>query len=385
VRIALRPSGGRGEYELAGRQGEVSVDDLLEKDLVFELTPELSIDGHSSAQRVQGKPRIRLEPGGYSHAWAVLAAILLLPKPRRELALTDDGPDFLYDGGYAITDINVDVADIHNDSAGLRPTRLWLKSKIDFPRSVDVTPRLAQVQALWDAAKEQESKAAELVRDHEQAVVDGGHRAIQSAAAALRKELKTTRDLIGKLGAELGLETQEATITTATASVPSDAAQDDVDPAAAARRAVARWRKAVIRSAKGRAFSRKVRQIYSYRCAVSGDVFPKLPHTASAGVDGAHILPWARYELNSPRNGICLNKLCHWAFDAGVIRLDGDSQGRYFVSVPDRIRAEGLPMEMSLDYFDALEGEIPHERLPADEADWPSPLYLERLNSEVFS
>lgn len=385
MRIALRPSGGRGEYELAGGQGEVSVDDLLEKDLVFELTPEISIDGHSSAQRVQGKPRIRLDSEKYSHAYSVLAGVLLLPKPRRELRLTSDGPDFLFDGGYSITDIDIDVANIQDRFAGLRPTRLWLGSNVDLARSVDFTSRLAQVQALWDTARDQESKPALLVREHEQAVIDGDHRGIQKAAAALRKELETTRDLIGKLGAELGLETQEATITTATASVPSDTAKDDVDPADAARRTVARWRKAVVRSAKGRAFSRKVRQIYSYRCAVSGELFPKLPHTASAGVDGAHILPWARYELNSPRNGICLNKLCHWAFDAGIIRIDGDSQGRYFVSVPDRIRAEGLPMEMSLDYFDAIEGEIPRERLPADEAEWPSPLYLDRLNSEVFS
>lgn len=324
-------------------------------------------------------------PGGYSHIYRVLAAVLLLPKPRRELALTDGGPDFLYDQGYAITDINVDVADIHDHSAELRPTRLWLGSKIDLPRSVDVTIRLAQVQALWGTARAQESKLAQLIRSHEQAVVEGEHRAIQSAANALRRQLGTSGDLLGKLGAELGLETQEATITTATASVPGDAPQDDVDPADAARRTVARWRKAVVRSARGRAFSRKIREIYSYRCAVSGDVFPKLPHTASAGVDGAHILPWARYDLNSPRNGICLNKLCHWAFDAGVIRIDGDSEGRYLVSVPDQVRTEGLPVEMSLDYFDALEGEIPKDRLPADEAEWPSPLYLEQLNSEIFS
>lgn len=44
MRIALRTSGGRGEYELAGRQGPVGVANLFDLDLRFELTPEIRHD-----------------------------------------------------------------------------------------------------------------------------------------------------------------------------------------------------------------------------------------------------------------------------------------------------------------------------------------------------
>ena len=386
MRIALRPSGGRGEYELAGRQGDVSVDDVLDRDMVFELTPEISIDGHSAAHRVQGKPRIRLEdPNLYSHACYVLAGVLLMPQPKRKLRETSTDVDFLYDGGYSMTDIDVDVAGIQDDFVGLRPTRLWLGNSIELARSIDIPHRLSQVQTLWDAARSRDSSLAEMVRNHEDAVANGDHRGIKVASAALQAELGTHRDVLDRLVARLGLEAEESAVSSITNSVPIEVVENDIDPADAARRAVARWRRSVVRTSQGRAFSQRVRTIYSYRCAVSGDVFPKLPHTASAGVDGAHILPWARYELNSPRNGICLNKLCHWAFDAAVIRIDGDAAGRYSISIPERVREEGLPMGMSLDYFTGLEGEIPRERLPADEAQWPSPLYLERLNSELFA
>ena len=385
LKIALRPSGGRGEYELTGRQGDVSVDDVLGRSMVFELSPDLVVDGHSAVQRAQGKPRIRLDDSNrHNHAYSVLAGVLLLPQPKRKLRETSSGPNFLYPGGYSITDIDVDLVDLQDDYIALRPTRLWLGNAGGLARSVDATHRLAQIQALWDAAREEESKLAELVRSHEAAVVEGDHGLIKASAAALRNELGTQGDVLDQLAVHLGLEAPETAISLAPESVPVEIAEDDLDPADAARKTAAQWRRTVARSAQGRAFSQKVRTIYAYRCAVSGDAFPKLPHTASAGVDGAHILPWARYELNSPRNGICLNKLCHWAFDAAVIRIDGDSAGKYFVSVPDRVREEGLPMGMSLDYFISLEGEIPPERLPSDESEWPSPRYLEHLNSEVF-
>jgi hypothetical protein len=385
MRIALRTSGGRGEYELAGHQGDLSVDDLLGRDMLFEYTPRVVIDGHSSAQRVQGKPRIRLENAReFSHAYAIAAAVLLLPQPKRELSRTSSGSDFIYDNQYSITDIDVDVANLQDDFVSLRPTALWMRNTGDLVRSVDVAHRFSQVQALWDSAQEKDSKLAALVRLHERAVVDGIHGDIKAVARAIRKELDTGGDVLNAISAHFEIAAQEPAISTTTNAVPDDPALDDIDPNDAARRAVARWRQSVVRNAAGRAFSQKVRAAYSYRCALSGDVLPKLPHTASPGVDGAHILPWARYELNSLRNGICLNKLCHWAFDAGIIRIDSGADNNYFVSIPDRVRDEGLPMGMSLDYFISLEGKISGDRFPASEGERPSALYLDQLNAEMF-
>lgn len=385
MRIALRTSGGRGEYELAGRQGAIRVDDLLEHNLVFELTPEIRIDGHGAAQRVQGKPRIRLEdPRSYSHAYNFLAASLLLPQPKRALKETATGPDFIRDGQYAVTDIDVDVAGVGGTEVGLRPTTLWLRNASNLARSVDVPFRMAHVQALWGAARDNDSPIAAFVRAHEMAVLGGDHLEIQAAAAAIRAALGSTSDVLDELTARLGMDGDDTAISSTTEEVSIERVEDEADPEDAARRAVAQWRKGVIRSAQGRAFSQRVRAAYGDRCALSGDTLPKLAYTASAGVDGAHILPWARYELNTVSNGICLNKLCHWAFDAGVIRIDFDAPAdKYRVSIPDRVRDEGPGLGMSLDYFASLEGSIPADRLPANPTQRPSPKYLERLNAEV--
>jgi hypothetical protein len=386
LRIALRTSGGRGEYELAGHQGAVRVDDLLEHNLVFELTPEIKIDGHAAAHRVQGKPRIRLEdPSSYSHAYSFLAASLLLPQPKRALKETATESDFIRDGQYAISDIDVDVAGLADAAVDLRPTTLWLRNASNLARSVDVPFRMALVQSIWDTARDQDSAIAVLVRAHETAVLEGGHREIKAAATGIQEAFEETGDVLGELTARLGMEDGDTAISTATEKVSAEGIEDEVDPADAARRAVAQWRKGVIRSAQGRAFSQRVRVAYGNRCALSGDTLPKLGHTASAGVDGAHILPWARYELNTVSNGICLNKLCHWAFDAGVIRIDFDSSiDGYRVSIPERVRDEAPNRGMSLDYFASLEGSIPTERLPADPSQRPSANYLERLNAELY-
>jgi putative restriction endonuclease len=36
-------------------------------------------------------------------------------------------------------------------------------------------------------------------------------------------------------------------------------------------------------------------------------------------VDAAHIIPWSRSKNDDIRNGIALCKLCHWAFDEGMM------------------------------------------------------------------
>jgi hypothetical protein len=360
--------------------------DLLDHALFFELTPALRIAGHSLVRHAQGKPRIRLDnPREFGHAYRVLSSVLLLPQPRRALRDTTEDWDFLYDDKYAITDIDVDVAEVDDAVAVLRPTRLWLGNSSGLTRSVDFPLRMSQIQSVWNAAQDQEGPLAGLVREHEQAVLSGNHQKILRAAAVIRRELGDAGDRLDTLITRLGSASPELALSAPSENVPLEGINDEVEPEDAARRAIAQWRRSVVRSAQGRMFSQRVRAAYQDRCALSGNYLPKLPGTTSAGVDGAHILPWARYELNSVSNGICLNKLCHWAFDAGVIRIDFDhARGAYQMSIPSRVRNEGLPVKMSLDYFTALEGPIPVEQLPRDASERPSPKYLERLNMEVF-
>ena len=86
MKIALRTSGGRGEYELAGRHGSINHTDLYSRAINYELAPEIIVEAHAKANVRDGKPRIRLDdPRRDLHAQLLLADVLLLPTPIREL------------------------------------------------------------------------------------------------------------------------------------------------------------------------------------------------------------------------------------------------------------------------------------------------------------
>lgn len=386
MRIALRTSGGRGEYELAGRQATVANSDLFGLNLQFQLAPDLIIDGRSAADMTQGKPRIRLEDArADQHAYRVFAGVLLLPPPRRELRLTTDGEDFVRDKQYAISDIDVDVVSRSTSQVCLRPTRLYLRNASGLIRSVQVAERMALIHAIWEAARTEAGTLADLVRAHELAAHAGDHADIGRAGTALREYFATDGDILPELAtrfdaatAVVGLQPDD--------SVPDEGFEDETDPDDARRREITKWRKQAARTAAGRKFALNVRALYSDRCAISGVRLPKLDATPSAGVDAAHILPWAKYDLNSVTNGICLNKLCHWGFDAGVIRLDFDEAAdRYLISIPGPVAQQAADAGAELGYFEQFVGPIPEERLPSDRALRPSPQYVARLNEEMYA
>lgn len=163
MRIALlRTSGGRGEYELAGKQGEVSASDLFEKDHFYELTPQIIIPGRARVRinRNQGKPRIRLdEQRSTTHLYRLLAAALLLPKPKTRIrgntwAILDGARGIL---GYAI---KVDVAALKQESVILPPTDLLLENADQLSGRVDVAERMARVARLWEHAENLDSVLA---------------------------------------------------------------------------------------------------------------------------------------------------------------------------------------------------------------------------------
>src|SRR5262249_2533636 len=140
------------------------------------------------------------------------------------------------------------------------------------------------------------------------------------------------------------------------------------------------------RGQAGKRFSRAVKRAYDFRCIFSGDRLPKTSATLSAGVEAAHILPWARHQLNVVTNGLCLSKICHWAFDSGVLRLDyAERNNQYIISVPQSLRTIALQERLDLQYFLNLTGPIPRERLPQNPQHWPSPQLLKQLNERMFT
>jgi putative restriction endonuclease len=70
-------------------------------------------------------------------------------------------------------------------------------------------------------------------------------------------------------------------------------------------------------AARDQGFRRIVVKAYDHRCALCGvRIITSEQHTV---VDAAHIIPWCRSQNDDIRNGMALCKLCHWAFDEGMM------------------------------------------------------------------
>lgn len=152
----------------------------------------------------------------------------------------------------------------------------------------------------------------------------------------------------------------------------------------AARNRIKVWRQIALRGAAGAKFSLQVREAYNHTCVLTGMRLPKTPVTGSSGVDAAHILPWAEYGLNGINNGLCLSKLCHWAFDAGILRLSFDApSSAYNVQISTAaLEAESAGL-LKLDGLKNIQGVISTSLLPKDMANWPSPSFLRVYNEAL--
>jgi len=108
-------------------------------------------------------------------------------------------------------------------------------------------------------------------------------------------------------------------------------------------------------------FRERVLAAYGHRCALSGLPEPRL-------IDAAHIVPDDE-ELGQPdvRNGICMSKIHHAAFDAGLIGIDPD----FVVHVSERLLAihDGPLLEQSLKALDGQKVRVPTDALAVPDRD----------------
>ncbi len=383
MRIALRPSGGRGDYELAGTYNAIHASDLFERRQLFQISPSLSIDGKAAAHRLAGKPRIR--PDGGRHAYVFIAALLLLPKPRRELSATPDTLPQIKASEYTIGGIDVDVLSQSPATVTFAPTAIWVRSRGGFLK-IDFAERMAMVTALWGVANETSMPIAALVKAHWKSAESGDHDQIVRSAASIQKHFGVDGDVLPLLLREAGLTEAFDAAITGLPKLPQEFESEDEEtlPEESRRLRVRKWRKQADRGPGAREFSLRVREAYDFRCFFSGERFPKLSVLDSAGVDGAHILPWSVHQLNAVSNGLCLCKQCHWGFDNGLLHLDFDrTANAYLLSIPKDVEAAALGEKFDLKHFQAKTGKIDSSRLPKNPALWPSPKYLEELNRGV--
>jgi hypothetical protein len=390
MRVALRTSGGRGEYELAGRQGNIVASELYGKNLFYELTPEIVMPGRAAAVHVQGKPRIRLaDMVTTTHLYRLIAAVLLLPKPKREFKETG-GEELIKRECYSITAIKIDIGKVEKDSVLIRPTDLLLENYDNKKDKVEFALRMARIIRLWKKAEEdgEKSPLSQLFLFHKKAVLakNPNHKEIEGYADLIAKHLNIDMDVLPSVEKYYGLQDISKETPPDIPLEETFREDDDTTQEEARIERIKQWRQIAVRGAEGARFRKRITEIYDYRCIVSGERMPRLECTETAGVDAAHILPWSTYNINSMRNGLCLSKLCHWAFDEGVIQLKYDmTENVYLVEVPKVVRDAAKKSLFDLDYFNSLEGVIKESRLPRNRKFRPDPKYLDELDAYLMS
>lgn len=386
MRIALRTSGGRGEYELAGTHGDVGLADVLDKEIVLQLFPGQSLDTGNIVRRVSGKTRIRLRDTRQDrHIYLVLADILLMPKPKRELAATPAGKLQLTENNYSVASIQFDVVSNNANMLVIQPSDLVLENSGHDLARIDVLERTRILLDVWaSAAGRLDTLGIELVK-HRDTVRSGNLPKIFEASKAIRNQFGIEDPLREALRVFSLLDQYTYWLGVHRNNVEESLAEENTTPIIEAKRQrINQWRLQASRGAAGQRFSREVKTAYNNTCLLTGYFLPKLDTFVSAGVDSAHILPWAGYGINTVQNGICLSKLCHWAFDNGVIRLTYDrTKGIYNVRVTDSAMEFERNKDIDLQFFRGITGDIPVDRLPSDRANWPSPDFLEAYNDSM--
>jgi hypothetical protein len=386
MNIALRPSRGRGEYELAGTQGDIAVHNLFNLRIFLETVPGVAIDTISACKLSDGKPRIRLAHAARNaHPSALIAASMLLPKPRRAKTKAR-APTLIEWDGFVVQTVRVDVVQVDKARVVLRPVTIKLENASNGRADIDYSERMARVVRVWTAAATGASSVDQAVRDH--AVAFGSSTSTQPQILAAvpgvyRALANPTGDLLPILESHYSLGGAAASIGAMSAEITDVDYEESVltSPLEARITRVRQWRKAAVRGPAASQFRRDVRSAYDDRCLISGLRLPKTDTNTRAGVDAAHILPWSRYDLDRTENGICLSKQCHWAFDEGILRLTYDDLTKdYVVFIPNDFKAAASRAAFDIASLSIFEGPVPKSRLPKDPRRWPAKTYLDELN-----
>jgi hypothetical protein len=391
MRIALRTSGGRGEYEVAGSHSDIKASDVFDYKICFEILPGHKIITANYIRHMQGKPRVRLQERRegdpiFKHAYQILSDALLLPKPKREIGTTPGGKLQLVDNNFSITSIQFDIIKKENFELLVNPTNIIIANSDDMTARIDIIERMRIILNTWSHSHGLFDQLSILICKHKEAFISGDEARIANAAHELRQYIGENDDPLHQILEKISLiNNYTYWMGLHTTDVDEFIKDEDLtDLKEAARNRLRQWRLQARRNAEAVTFSSHVKNVYNNTCLFTGYYLPKLPTLGSSGVDSAHILPWAEYELNSVTNGICLSKLCHWAFDMGLLQLDFDERkAQYILSIPEIYLEAERKKQIDLSPFKSISGYIPKSRLPKNQQEWPNPSYLKEYNINV--
>lgn len=393
MRISRRTSGGRGEYEISGETVPEGLHaaDLVGDRLIFDFGQGWIINTDTHLVSQGGKHRIRRLHSGqqYIQVQRQLAAALLMPHPVREDINLAAGLPILRANRYAIEQIELSSVDIQANTARLIVKDVELRNMSHHAEVLDFANRVAILRQTWTSAQQLPEPIRLLLNQHQQAVLAGGPimSSVEAIVSSLQTQVTESAEDLGLLYRSADsdvLEDLQRVLTLAVEPPAQPTPIDQIDPeeTQVRRRVKKEWKRwANSRGAASATFRQQVRAAYNSTCIVCGLHLPPTAVNALPGVDAAHILPWADFDLDVVSNGLCLCKLHHWAFDEGLIVIRED-HGAYRVEIPadvsSAIGAENP--NFSLAQLAQFTGPIPAERLPASPGLRPRPHYLQLLD-----
>ena len=379
MHIGFRTSGGgRGEFELVGRHGNIAAADLVGWSLQWDIPGigecETGIwmnPGHS------GKPRLRSKiPNERPQVGLQMAAILLLPRPVRERSSLGATEPVLRYQSYFLTRIGFKRDSIF-DEAGKRivvkPSYIWAENRIGR-EIIYFDHRWERVQKLHDTymIQQQFGDVLSVLQNHQDSLQERNvFRSTVSQAEKVNKVLQEMGDAVPVLEKMFDLTPEEFPILDI-----EEIEEDDVEMRIASTSIM---RMARARPQSARNFSVAVRDAWGHACAFCGLELPGRIGRLDSGVDGAHILPWAEHGIDDIRNGICLCKLHHWAFDQAILTLHFEDQ-KYVVKPSPLMGAYDVAAQTELM---SVTGPIPEDRLPSRRHERPNPHYINELNGAI--
>ncbi|HKV98632.1 MAG TPA: HNH endonuclease [Vicinamibacterales bacterium] len=316
-----------------------------------------------------------------------VAAALLMPHPVRAEVALGSGQPILRADRYAIENIEVTRAILQDENrAQLAVGDMTLRNVSLHGETLRTVERLSNIVTLWQRAEELPGEIAHLIQKHELEVRSGApiDRATEQTVVSLQDVVAAEAQALGVLYGHGGDDVITPLLDALSAApAPPSIKVDEVPPEETEirRRTVRQWKRWVAsRGAQSARFSSQVREAYGWTCVVCGLHLPSTSYNQIAGVDGAHILPWADYDLDVVSNGLCLCKQHHWAFDEALLVI-GWNGTQYHVSIPGdaESRVLGETPRFSLENLRQFVGAVAMERLPRDRVNWPDPSYLAKL------
>ena len=384
MRISFQRSGGgegmvrgRGEYELAEQSNGIDAAKAVGHDLILRIGG-VDLTTGIWVTHQQGKYRLRRRPPNRGmQVGRQVAAMLLMPKPVREQAAVPLGAPRLVTSSYILDDIG--LADAELNATDLRATAV----DIDFKGTgkLDVTKRWAELDTIAKNRDVLPADLSNLLSEHEAASKAG---VIGAAVEALTADIQRS---LAQASAALGIDYQESEDPVPSllealggpvvpVAEPKPAEPLPMEPLDVRRREVKRARAWLRRRPAASAnFSRSVREAYDHRCVICGERFQPTSRTKS-GVDADHIMPWAGFDDDTVRNGLCLCKSHHWMVDEGLLAVEHNAAtGEYQVVVAEWVQELALS-GFSVAAIQVCAGPIPANRLPANAANRPHPELL---------